>query len=65
VAGRPKGTIMTVTFELEGQRFVALNGGPIFKFSQAISFLVTCETQFTISYGKNSQREENKCNVAG
>jgi predicted 3-demethylubiquinone-9 3-methyltransferase (glyoxalase superfamily) len=65
VAGRPKGTIMTVTFELEGQRFVALNGGPIFKFSQAISFLVSCETQLTISYGKNSQREENKCNVAG
>ena len=36
---------MTVTFELEGQRFMALNGGPIFKFSPAISFLVSCETQ--------------------
>src|ERR687887_2041578 len=45
VSGRPKGTVMTVTFELEGQRFMALNGGPIFKFSQAISFLVSCETQ--------------------
>jgi predicted 3-demethylubiquinone-9 3-methyltransferase (glyoxalase superfamily) len=45
VSGRPKGTIMTVTFELEGQRFMALNGGPIFKFSPAISFLVSCETQ--------------------
>jgi predicted 3-demethylubiquinone-9 3-methyltransferase (glyoxalase superfamily) len=44
-SGRPKGTLMTVTFELEGQRFMALNGGPIFKFSQAISFLVSCETQ--------------------
>jgi predicted 3-demethylubiquinone-9 3-methyltransferase (glyoxalase superfamily) len=45
VSGRPKGTVMTVTFELEGQRFMALNGGPIFKFSPAISFLVNCETQ--------------------
>jgi len=45
VSGRPKGTVMTVTFELEGQRFMALNGGPIFKFSSAISFLVNCETQ--------------------
>ena len=44
-SGRPKGTVMTVTFELEGQRFMALNGGPIFKFSPAISFLVSCETQ--------------------
>ena len=45
VSGRPKGTVMTVTFEIEGQQFLALNGGPIFKFSPAISFLVSCETQ--------------------
>ena len=45
VCGRPKGTVMTVTFELEGQRFMALNGGPVFKFSQAISFFVNCEIQ--------------------
>ena len=45
VSGRPKGTVMTVTFELEGQQFMALNGGPIFKFSPAISPLVSCETQ--------------------
>jgi predicted 3-demethylubiquinone-9 3-methyltransferase (glyoxalase superfamily) len=45
VSGRPKGTVMTVIFELEGQRFMALNGGPVFKFSPAISFLVNCETQ--------------------
>jgi predicted 3-demethylubiquinone-9 3-methyltransferase (glyoxalase superfamily) len=45
VSGRPKGTVMTVRFELEGQQFMALNGGPIFKFSPAISFLVSCETQ--------------------
>ena len=45
VSGRPKGTVMIVTFELEGQTFIALNGGPVFKFSPAISFLVNCETQ--------------------
>jgi predicted 3-demethylubiquinone-9 3-methyltransferase (glyoxalase superfamily) len=41
----PKGTAMTATFELAGQRFIALNGGPQFKFSEAISFLINCETQ--------------------
>jgi predicted 3-demethylubiquinone-9 3-methyltransferase (glyoxalase superfamily) len=45
VSGRPKGTVMTVTFEIEGQEFVALNGGPHFKFTEAISFVVNCETQ--------------------
>ena len=42
-SGRPKGAVMTVTFELEGQPFMALNGGPVFKFSPAISFFVSCE----------------------
>ena len=41
----PKGTVMTVAFQLEGQEFVALNGGPLFKFNEAISFVVNCETQ--------------------
>ncbi len=45
VSGRPKGSVMTVTFQLNGQEFMALNGGPHFKFSEAISFLVNCETQ--------------------
>lgn len=45
VSGRPKGTVMTVTFEIDGQEFVALNGGPHFKFTEAISFVVNCETQ--------------------
>jgi Uncharacterized protein conserved in bacteria len=45
VSGRPKGSVMTATFEIEGQEFVALNGGPLFKFSEAISFMVKCETQ--------------------
>lgn len=41
----PAGTVMIATFEIEGQEFIALNGGPEFKFSEAISFLVNCETQ--------------------
>jgi predicted 3-demethylubiquinone-9 3-methyltransferase (glyoxalase superfamily) len=41
----PKGTAMSVTFELAGQKFMALNGGPHFKFSEAISFFINCETQ--------------------
>ncbi len=41
----PKGAAMTARFELEGQEFLALNGGPQFKFTEAISFLVNCETQ--------------------
>jgi predicted 3-demethylubiquinone-9 3-methyltransferase (glyoxalase superfamily) len=41
----PKGSVMTATFELEGQKFMALNGGPHFKFTEAISFFVNCETQ--------------------
>ena len=44
-AGRPKGSVMTVEFQLEGQEFVALNGGPHFKFTEAVSFVVNCETQ--------------------
>ena len=42
---RPEGMVMTVTFELDGQTFVALNGGPDFTFNEAISFQVSCETQ--------------------
>jgi predicted 3-demethylubiquinone-9 3-methyltransferase (glyoxalase superfamily) len=45
LAPGPKGTVMTVEFELDGQKFVALHGGPVFKFTQAISFAVHCETQ--------------------
>ena len=44
-SGRPKGSVMIVTFQLEGQAFVALNGGPVFQFTEAISFLVNCVTQ--------------------
>ena len=53
---------MTVTFELEGQPFMALNGGPVFKFSPAISFFVSCETQEEVNdlSEKLSQGEEKE-----
>ena len=44
----PKGTVLTVTFQLNGQEFMALNGGPMFKFTEAVSFVVNCETQAEI-----------------
>ena len=46
----PKGSVLTVEFELDGQRFAALNGGPQFKFTEAISLVVNCETQEEIDY---------------
>jgi predicted 3-demethylubiquinone-9 3-methyltransferase (glyoxalase superfamily) len=50
IHGRPAGSVMTVEFELEGQRFTALNGGPIFKFTEAVSFQISCETQAQIDH---------------
>ena len=50
VHGRPAGTVMTVAFELDGHAFTALNGGPVFKFNEAISFQVSCETQEEVDY---------------
>ena len=47
---RPAGSVMVVAFELEGQPFTALNGGPLFKFNEAISFAVNCATQEEIDY---------------
>ena len=46
----PKGTVMSTTFELEGQEFIALNGGPMFTFSPAISFFVKCDTQAEVDH---------------
>lgn len=46
----PKGTVMVANFELDGLRFTALNGGPRFKFTEAISFVVDCETQEEVDY---------------
>ena len=48
--GQEKGTVMMVTFELNGQSFSALNGGPLFKFNEAISFQIMCEDQAEIDY---------------
>jgi predicted 3-demethylubiquinone-9 3-methyltransferase (glyoxalase superfamily) len=44
----PQGSVMTATFELDGQEFMALNGGPLFTFTEAISFFVNCETQVEV-----------------
>lgn len=50
VTGRPAGSVMTVEFQLEGEDFVALNGGPMFKFTEATSFVVNCKTQEEVDY---------------
>lgn len=47
---KPAGSVMTVAFELDGQPFTALNGGPVFKFNEAISFQINCETQEEVDY---------------
>jgi predicted 3-demethylubiquinone-9 3-methyltransferase (glyoxalase superfamily) len=49
-SGRPKGSVMTVAFELDGQAFTALNGGPVFKFTEAISLVVNCDTQAEVDH---------------
>jgi predicted 3-demethylubiquinone-9 3-methyltransferase (glyoxalase superfamily) len=49
-SGRPKGTVMTVAFRLDGQEFVALNGGPVFKFTEAVSFVVNCRSQDEVDH---------------
>ncbi len=48
--GKTPGTVMTVAFELEGQAFTALNGGPVFKFNEAISFQISCESQEEVDH---------------
>jgi predicted 3-demethylubiquinone-9 3-methyltransferase (glyoxalase superfamily) len=46
----PEGTVMTVAFELDGQEFTALNGGPVFRFTEAISFVINCESQEEVDF---------------
>ena len=63
-AGRPTESVMVVEFQLEGQEFVALNGGPHFKFTEAVSFVVNCETQEEVDefWEKLSEGgEESQC----
>src|SRR3989338_1488355 len=50
IHGMPEGTVLTIEFELEGQKFLAMNGGPVFKFNEAVSFMITCENQEKIDY---------------
>jgi predicted 3-demethylubiquinone-9 3-methyltransferase (glyoxalase superfamily) len=50
VHGRPAGSVMTVEFELEGQPFTALNGGPLFTFNEAVSLQIICDTQQEVDY---------------
>lgn len=50
IHGMPAGSVMTVEFAIEGQTFIALNGGPVFKFNEAISFVIHCETQDEVDY---------------
>jgi predicted 3-demethylubiquinone-9 3-methyltransferase (glyoxalase superfamily) len=66
VHGRPAGTVMAVAFELAGQAFTALNGGPLFKFNEAISFQVNCETQEEVDYyweklSEGADRDAQQC----
>src|SRR5437870_5579715 len=49
-AGGPVGSVLTIEFEIEGQKFTALNGGPDFKFNESISFVVNCDTQKEVDY---------------
>ena len=49
-AGRPAGSVLTVEFEIEDQKFTALNGGPQFKFNESVSFVVYCQTQDEVNY---------------
>jgi len=66
-SGMPKGTVMTVTFQLEGQEFMALNGGPVFKFNEAISLIVNCETQEELDrlWEKLSEEGDEKAQQCG
>jgi predicted 3-demethylubiquinone-9 3-methyltransferase (glyoxalase superfamily) len=61
----PKGTVMTVAFQLDGQEFVALNGGPQFSFTQAISFVVNCETQAEVDAFWEKLSQGGKTNQCG
>src|SRR6185503_1412284 len=49
-SGQPAGSVMTAEFEIDGQKFVALNAGPMFKFTEAVSFVINCENQEEVDY---------------
>ena len=60
IHGQPEGKVMTVEFELEGVKYVALNGGPIFKFNESFSIMVNCESQSEIDYYWNALSKGGK-----
>ena len=65
-AGRPPGSVMTISFQLHGHEFVALNGGPHFEFNESVSFVVNCETQEEVDYyweklGENGDPKARQC----
>jgi predicted 3-demethylubiquinone-9 3-methyltransferase (glyoxalase superfamily) len=64
---KKEGSVMTIDFEIEGQKFLALNGGPIFKFNEAISFQIYCDTQEEIDYywGKLTEGGDKNAQVCG
>jgi predicted 3-demethylubiquinone-9 3-methyltransferase (glyoxalase superfamily) len=67
VHGQKEGTVLTIEFQLAGQLFVALNGGPDFKFNEAISFIINCEWQEEVDYywEKLSEGGDEKAQVCG
>jgi predicted 3-demethylubiquinone-9 3-methyltransferase (glyoxalase superfamily) len=63
--GRKPGSVMTVVFELDGQRFMALNGGPNFKFNEAVSLVVMCDTQDELDHYWSKLSADPKSEVCG
>lgn len=64
VSGQPEGSVLTVEFEINGQAFTAMNGGPLFKFSEAVSFMIDCEDQAEVDYYWNAftkEGQESQC----
>jgi len=64
---KPVGSAMTIEFTIEGQEFVALNGGPVFTFNEAVSFVINCETQEEVDYywGKLTEGGDERAQVCG
>ena len=65
--GRPEGSVMSIAFTLDGQEFIALNGGPVFQFNESVSFVVHCDTQEEIDYywNKLSEGGDARAQVCG
>ena len=61
----PKGTVMVASFELDGQKFTALNGGPLFKFTEAISFVIDCKSQEEVDHYWNKLTEGGEESMCG